>query len=102
MAPEVRTPCDQPAVAHTVTSASIFVALNDGARSGKAILWCERTMRAAVIDPGGGVPEIINFLELMDLTAEVALVRLWQLWHGRAADPGDGAAGNGPEGVHGS
>jgi glyoxylase-like metal-dependent hydrolase (beta-lactamase superfamily II) len=39
-----------------------------------SILWCERTMRAAVIDPGGDVPEIINFLELMDLTAEVALV----------------------------
>ena len=39
-----------------------------------SILWCEQTMRAAVIDPGGDIPEIINFLELMDLTAEVALV----------------------------
>ncbi len=31
-------------------------------------------MRAAVIDPGGDIPEIINFLELMDLTADVALI----------------------------
>jgi hydroxyacylglutathione hydrolase len=39
-----------------------------------SILWCEQTMRAAVIDPGGDIPEILNFLELMELTAEVALV----------------------------
>ncbi len=39
-----------------------------------SILWCEQTMRAAVIDPGGDIPEIVNFLELMDLTAEVALI----------------------------
>jgi hydroxyacylglutathione hydrolase len=39
-----------------------------------SILWCERTMRAAVIDPGGDIPELLNFLELMELTAEVALV----------------------------
>ncbi len=39
-----------------------------------SILWCEQTMRAAVIDPGGDIPEILNFLELMDLTAEVALI----------------------------
>jgi glyoxylase-like metal-dependent hydrolase (beta-lactamase superfamily II) len=39
-----------------------------------SILWCEKTNRAAVIDPGGDIAEIVNFLELMDLTAEVALV----------------------------
>jgi hydroxyacylglutathione hydrolase len=39
-----------------------------------SILWCEQTMRAAVIDPGGDIPEILNFLELMELTAEVALI----------------------------
>ncbi len=39
-----------------------------------SILWCEKTMRAAVIDPGGDLSEILNFLELMDLTAEVALI----------------------------
>ena len=39
-----------------------------------SILWCEETMRAAVIDPGGDLSEILNFLDLMDLEAEVALV----------------------------
>lgn len=39
-----------------------------------SILWCEKTMRAAVIDPGGDIPEILNFLELMELEPEVALV----------------------------
>jgi hydroxyacylglutathione hydrolase len=39
-----------------------------------SILWCEKTLRAAVIDPGGDVSEILNFLELMDLEPEVALV----------------------------
>ena len=39
-----------------------------------SILWCEKTNRAAVIDPGGDLPEIVNFLELMELEPEVALV----------------------------
>jgi hydroxyacylglutathione hydrolase len=39
-----------------------------------SILWCEQTGRAAVIDPGGDLSEIINFLELMELEPEVALV----------------------------
>ena len=39
-----------------------------------SILWCEQTMHAAVIDPGGDLSEIINFLELMELVPEVALI----------------------------
>ena len=39
-----------------------------------SILWCEQTGRAAVIDPGGDLSEIINFLELMELEPEVALI----------------------------
>lgn len=39
-----------------------------------SILWCEKTNRAAVVDPGGDLSEIINFLELMDLEPEVAVV----------------------------
>ncbi|MDE2302137.1 MAG: MBL fold metallo-hydrolase [Sphingomonadales bacterium] len=39
-----------------------------------SILWCEQTLRAAVIDPGGDLDEILNFCELMDLTPELALV----------------------------
>lgn len=39
-----------------------------------SILWCEKTNRAAVIDPGGDLSEILNFIELLELTPEVALV----------------------------
>lgn len=39
-----------------------------------SILWCEKTNRAAVVDPGGDVSEILNFIELMELEPEVALV----------------------------
>ena len=39
-----------------------------------SILWCEQTSRAAVIDPGGDLSEIVNFLELMELEPELALV----------------------------
>jgi len=39
-----------------------------------SILWCEKTNRAAVVDPGGDIAEILNFLELLELTPEVALV----------------------------
>lgn len=39
-----------------------------------SVLWCEKTNRAAVIDPGGDISEILNFIELMDLEPEVALV----------------------------
>jgi hydroxyacylglutathione hydrolase len=39
-----------------------------------SVLWCEKTNRAAVIDPGGDLSEILNFIELMDLEPEVALV----------------------------
>lgn len=43
-------------------------------RQNCSILWCEKTNRAAVIDPGGDLAEILNFLELMELEPEVALV----------------------------
>lgn len=43
-------------------------------RQNCSILWCEKTMRAAVIDPGGDLSEILNFVELMDLHPEVVLV----------------------------
>jgi glyoxylase-like metal-dependent hydrolase (beta-lactamase superfamily II) len=39
-----------------------------------SILWCEKTMRAAVIDPGGDISEILGFMELLEVTPEVALV----------------------------
>jgi glyoxylase-like metal-dependent hydrolase (beta-lactamase superfamily II) len=39
-----------------------------------SIVWCEKTRRAAVIDPGGDLSEILNFIELLELEPEVALV----------------------------
>jgi len=39
-----------------------------------SVLWCERTNRAAVVDPGGDLPEIVNFLEFMELELELVLV----------------------------
>jgi glyoxylase-like metal-dependent hydrolase (beta-lactamase superfamily II) len=39
-----------------------------------SILWCEKTGRAAVVDPGGDLADILNWLELLELEPEVALV----------------------------
>lgn len=39
-----------------------------------SVLWCTETHRAAVIDPGGDMSEVLNLIELMDLVPEVALV----------------------------
>lgn len=50
-----------------------------------SIVWCERTGRAAVIDPGGDLAEILNFLELMELTPEVALVTHGHMDHAGGA-----------------
>jgi hydroxyacylglutathione hydrolase len=43
-------------------------------RQNCSIVWCEKTNRAAVIDPGGDLSEILNFVELLELEPEVALV----------------------------
>lgn len=65
-----------------------------------SILWCERTMRAAVIDPGGDIPDILNFLELMDLTAEVALITHGHFDHCGGAAQFAAATGARIEGPH--
>jgi glyoxylase-like metal-dependent hydrolase (beta-lactamase superfamily II) len=39
-----------------------------------SVLWCEKTRKAAVIDPGGDLAEIVNTLDLLDLEPEVALI----------------------------
>lgn len=39
-----------------------------------SILWCEKTLRAAVIDPGGDIGEILNFIDLLELEPEIALI----------------------------
>lgn len=39
-----------------------------------SLVWCTKTRRAAVIDPGGDLDAIVNMLELLDLEPELALV----------------------------
>ncbi len=65
-----------------------------------SILWCETTNRAAVIDPGGDLSEIINFIELMDLEPEVALVTHGHFDHCGAAAQFAALTGARIEGPH--
>lgn len=65
-----------------------------------SILWCEKTLRAAVIDPGGDLSEILNFIELMDLEPEVALVTHGHFDHAGAAAQFAEATGARIEGPH--
>jgi glyoxylase-like metal-dependent hydrolase (beta-lactamase superfamily II) len=39
-----------------------------------AILWCEKTRKAAVIDPGGDIYRMLDYLEWENLTLELILV----------------------------
>jgi hydroxyacylglutathione hydrolase len=39
-----------------------------------SILWCETSGRAAVVDPGGDIDRILDFLEWEELSLEVVLV----------------------------
>lgn len=39
-----------------------------------SVLWCEKTGRAAVIDPGGDLGDILGFMDLVGVTPEVLLV----------------------------
>lgn len=39
-----------------------------------SVLWCEKTGRAAVIDPGGDVDELLSMIEVVDATLDLALV----------------------------
>ena len=39
-----------------------------------SLVWCEKTMRAAVVDPGGNLDELLNYIELLEVEPEVAVV----------------------------
>ena len=39
-----------------------------------SLLWCEKTRRAAVVDPGGNLDELLNYIDLLELEPEVAVV----------------------------
>jgi len=49
-----------------------------------SILWCTATMRAAIVDPGGGVDTIIRALDELKLTAEKILVTHGHVDHAAA------------------
>ena len=51
------------------------------------IVWCEKTRRAAVIDPGGEVPRLLSVLEDQKLTLE----KIW-ITHGHLDHAGGAAA----------
>src|SRR5579862_4301075 len=52
-----------------------------------SILWCEATRRAAIIDPGGELDQLLDFLDLVELSLEVVLVTHGHMDHcGAAAD----------------
>lgn len=55
-------------------------------RQNCSIVWCERSKRAVVVDPGGDVPQILAALKQADVTAEA----IW-LTHGHI-DHAGGAA----------
>jgi glyoxylase-like metal-dependent hydrolase (beta-lactamase superfamily II) len=69
-------------------------------RQNCSIVWCGKTNRAAVIDPGGDLAEILNFLDLMDLEPEVALVTHGHFDHCGAAAQFAEATGVRIEGPH--
>jgi glyoxylase-like metal-dependent hydrolase (beta-lactamase superfamily II) len=50
-----------------------------------SILWCENTRRAAIIDPGGDLEQLFNFLELEELELELILVTHGHMDHCGAA-----------------
>lgn len=65
-----------------------------------SILWCEKTRCAAVIDPGGDISEIMNFIELLELEPEVALVTHGHFDHCGAAAQFAALTGARIEGPH--
>jgi glyoxylase-like metal-dependent hydrolase (beta-lactamase superfamily II) len=52
-----------------------------------AILWCEKTRKAAVIDPGGDIYRVLDYLEWENLTLELILIT-----HGHPDHAGGAAA----------
>lgn len=50
-----------------------------------SVLWCTETSRTAVIDPGGDLSEILNFLDLMELEPDLVLVTHGHFDHAGAA-----------------
>lgn len=65
-----------------------------------SVLWCEATRKAAVIDPGGDLDQIENFLALEELALEVVLVTHGHFDHCGGAAALAAATGARIEGPH--
>lgn len=65
-----------------------------------SILWCEKTARAAAIDPGGDIDRVLDFLEWENLTLDVVLVTHGHFDHCGAAKELAARAGARIEGPH--
>jgi hydroxyacylglutathione hydrolase len=65
-----------------------------------SILWSEASLKAAVIDPGGDIDQIQDFLEWEQLTLEVVLVTHGHLDHAGGAAQLASATGARIEGPH--
>jgi glyoxylase-like metal-dependent hydrolase (beta-lactamase superfamily II) len=65
-----------------------------------SVLWCENTRKAAVIDPGGDLDQLENFLELEEVELEVVLVTHGHFDHCGAAAALAAATGARIEGPH--
>lgn len=50
-----------------------------------SILWCEETRRAAIVDPGGDLDRILEYLDWEELTPEVILVTHGHIDHAGGA-----------------
>ena len=65
-----------------------------------SILWCEATNKAAIIDPGGEVGLILDYLSLLELEPQVILVTHGHFDHAGGAAELAAATGTRIEGPH--
>ncbi|MFZ5670491.1 MAG: MBL fold metallo-hydrolase [Pseudomonadota bacterium] len=64
------------------------------------VVWCERTKKAAVIDPGGEIPRLLKAIEQQGLTVEKIWVTHGHLDHAGGAAALKAATGAPVEGPH--
>lgn len=65
-----------------------------------SILWCEETRRAAIVDPGGDIDRILDFLEWEGLRLEIVLVTHGHMDHAGGAKDLSERTGARIEGPH--
>jgi glyoxylase-like metal-dependent hydrolase (beta-lactamase superfamily II) len=65
-----------------------------------SILWCETTRKAAIVDPGGDIPQLLSLLDLEELELEVVLVTHGHMDHAGGAAQLSAETGARIEGPH--